>query len=73
MEKIKKIILKDGSCYNELIYFKRYTSWNEIYDTMVIVKNSIPYYTDIDILKILDEKIGIKKTESLDTIQRIDL
>lgn len=64
---INKILLRDNcdSTFTDLIEFTRYTTRNEVFDTITKCKNEIEDYTNEDIYNYLDKYIGIKSIEFL--------
>lgn len=67
--KIKKILLRDDgdSRFTDLITFKKETTKEEIYNTIVKCKEDLPgEYTNEDVYNYLDKYIGIESIEFLD-------
>lgn len=67
--KIRKILLSDecDDFYTDLITFKRDTTKMEVFETIRKCENELEgEYTNEDVYKYLDEKIGIKSIEFLD-------
>lgn len=67
--KIRKILLSDNvdNFYTDLIEFNRDTTKEEVWNTIIKCKNELEgEYTNEDIYRYLDEKIGIKNIEFLD-------
>ena len=67
--KIRKILLSDNvdNFYTDLIEFNRDTTKEEVWNIIIKCKNELEgEYTNEDIYRYLDEKIGIKNIEFLD-------
>jgi len=72
MNKVKKIILTDNCCVQDLIYLKNEVTEFEIYQCIQQVKDRNQEYLDEDIINAISYQFGIEDIEDIENILRFE-